>query len=180
MAFAPATIPAFHHWLMAENPQPFSACSIILHGSDGQVPGKLAADIASYLNEFDDESGGNWLAFEPGLVEAIASNPGDRRLLGIAEPSAEAGVLNPCAIQQVIRALADRGHAVLDTPLAAATTRDLRGAFHVAVGLTPNALDECHMILNARRFGPRCLAPVIGDTFLEWVTQSRHPLAASA
>lgn len=176
MPAASSSITAFHHWLMAEDPQPFTACSIILHGSDGQAPGKLAADIATYLNEFDDDSVGNWLAFEPDLVEAIAGNPGDRRLLGLPD----SGTLSPCAIQQAIRAIAERGHAVLDTPLAAATTRDLRGAFHVALGLPADALDECHMILNARRFGPRCLAPVIGDTFLEWVAQRRHPLAASA
>ena len=180
MSAPPSTIAAFHHWLMAESPQPFSACSIILHGSDGQAPGKLAADIAGYLNEFDDESGGNWLAFEPTLVEAIAANPGDRRLLGISEPLPGNGLPGPCTVQHIIQALAERGHAVLDTPLAAAATRDLRGAFHVALGLPAEALDECHMILNARRFGPRCLAPVIGDTFLEWVAQRHHPLAASA
>jgi hypothetical protein len=179
MSSSPASITAFHHWLMAEDPQPLTACSIVLHGSDGQQPGKLATDIASYLNEFDDDSVGNWLAFEPELVEAIAANPGDRRLLGLGGTAADAP-LGPAAVQQVIRAIADRGHAVLDTPLAAATTRDLRGAFHVALGPPAAALDECHMILNARRFGPRCLAPVIGDTFLEWVAQRRHPLAASA
>jgi len=165
---------------MAEDPQPFSACSIILHGSDGQAPGKLAADIADYLNEFDDESGGNWLAFETSLVDAITANPGDRRLLGLTESAAGTSPPGPSAIQQVIQALAERGHAVLDTPLAAAATRDLRGAFHVALGLPVEALDECHMILNARRFGPRCLAPVIGDTFLEWVAQRHNPLVASA
>ena len=32
---------------------------------------KLAEAIARYLNEFDDESQGHWMAFDPGLVEIV-------------------------------------------------------------------------------------------------------------
>lgn len=176
----PSPIAAFHQWLMADSAQPFCSFAIILHGNDGQADGKLAADIASYLNEFDDESRGNWLAFDRELIEAIANSPGDRRLLGLVDPATDFTTINPGGLQRTIRALAERGHAVLHTPLAAAATRDLRGTFHVALGLPADALDDCHMILNPKRFGPRCLAPVIGDTFLEWSAYWKHPLAASA
>lgn len=163
-----SSIASFHHWLMTEPKEPIAGCAIVLHGSDGRPAGQLAQSIARYLNEFDDESDGHWMAFDPELLEAIAANPGDRRLLGIREPAANGSATGPVALSQAIRSLALRGHAVLDTPLAAATTRDLPGSFHVALGLPANSLDDCHMILNPKRFNVRCLAPVIGDTFLEW------------
>jgi hypothetical protein len=163
-----STIAAFHHWLMIEPKEGAVGCAIIIHGSDGRAPGLLAQAIARYLNEFDDESDGHWMAFDPALVEAILGNPGDRRMLGIREPVADPHLAAPNLLCEVIRALATRGHAVLDTPLAAAATRDLPDTFHVALGLPADALDDCHMILNPHRFAHRCLAPVIGDTFLEW------------
>lgn len=176
----PSIIAAFHHWLMVEPKDQIAGCSIALHGNDGRPPGTLAAAIARYLNEFDDESEGHWLAFDPELVDAIAANPGDRRLLGVREPQLEGPTASPNILKQVLRGLAQRGHAVLDTPLAAAATRDLPGSFHVALGLPADGLDDCHMILNPKRFGPRCLAPVIGDTFLEWSAVRLQQLGPTA
>jgi hypothetical protein len=175
-----SSIATFHHWLMADPPESMPATTIVLHGSDGRPAGQLAEAIARYLNEFDDESDGHWMAFEPDLIQTIAGNPGDRRLLGIHEGSTNGSATGPVGLREAIRALAQRGHAVLDTPLAAAATRELPGAFHVALGLPADFLDDCHMILNPKRFGPRCLAPVIGDTFLEWSAVRQQQIAAES
>jgi len=175
-----SSIATFHHWLMAEPPEAMPSHAIVLHGTDGRPSGHLAQAIARYLNEFDDESEGHWMAFDPGLVETIAANPGDRRMLGLRDPQTNGSLTGPVGLKEAIRALADRGHAVLDTPLAAAATREMPGAFHVALGLPADFLDDCHMILNPKRFGPRCLAPVIGDTFLEWSAVRQQQLVVES
>ena len=115
-----SSIATFHHWLMAEPPEAMPSHAIVLHGTDGRPSGHLAQAIARYLNEFDDESEGHWMAFDPGLVETIAANPGDRRMLGLTDPQANGSLTGPVGLKEAIRGLADRGHAVLDTPLAAA------------------------------------------------------------
>jgi len=175
-----SSIATFHHWLMAEPSEAMPASAIVLHGTDGRPAGQLAQAIARYLNEFDDESEGHWMAFEADLIRAIAANPGDRRMLGLHEGGNNGSAIGPVGLKEAIRALAQRGHAVLDTPLAAAATRDLPGAFHVALGLPADFLDDCHMILNPKRFGPRCLAPVIGDTFLEWSAVRQQQLVVES
>ena len=166
----------FRQWVRAGLGQARSGLTIVLHGSDGRAPGRLAHAIADYLNEFDDETGGHWMAFDPDILELIAANPEESHRLGVGSSSPLAG---PGALKQTIRALAGHGHAVLDTPLAAASTRDLPGCFHVGLGLPAGVLDECPMILNPKLFGSRCLAPVGSDTFLQWAAMCARELVVN-
>jgi hypothetical protein len=155
----------FRQWFEAGSGMAPSGLAIVLHGSDGRAPGRLAHAIADYLNEFDDETGGHWLAFDPAMLDLVVSTPEEIERFGIDRRVGGGG---PGMLKQAIRAIAARGHAVLDTPLAAASTQGLAGSFHVGLGLPAGVLDQCHMILNPRLFGSCCLAPVIGDTFLQW------------
>jgi len=155
----------FRQWFEAGSGVAPSGLAIVLHGNDGRAPGRLAHAIADYLNEFDDETGGHWLAFDPAMLELVVSMPEEIGRFGIDRGGVAGG---PGILKQAIRAIATRGHAVLDTPLAAASTQGLAGSFHVGLGLPAGVLDQCHMILNPRLFGSRCLAPIIGDTFLQW------------
>ena len=169
------SIAAFNQWLLAEKPDTTAACAIVLHASSDALDGELHQSIASYLNEYDEAADGRWLAVEGNLVQTIASDARIRRLLNIPEPAATDPAITPCSMKNTLRALAQRGHVVLDTPLASAATHNLPNTFHVAVGFPADGLSDCHMILNPDRFQHRCLPQIIGDTFLEWLNCRMRP-----
>lgn len=169
------SIAAFNQWLLTEKPDTSPACAIVLHSTSDALDGTLHQSIAAYLNEYDEAADGHWLAMESNLVQMIAAEGRLRRLLGIPQPSGDNHATSPCSLKNTLRALAQRGHVVLDTPLAAAATHNLANTFHVAVGFPADGLSDCHIILNPDRFQHRCLPQIIGDTFLEWLNCRTRP-----
>lgn len=164
------SIISFKQWLRSAPPALPSSCSIALHGTPGELSPKLAHGIASYLNEFDADSDGRWLAVPPDLVPLIAEDPNHRDLLGLTtEPEHQGLPTSPYAIQKAIAALATIGYVVLDSPLATAATCRLKNVFHVGFGLPPDSLAECHIILNPALFHASSLPQIVGDIFLEWL-----------
>ncbi len=168
MSAAPS-IALFHQWLLATAPESPVACSIVLHGTPAALSSRLATGIVSYLNEYDDDGEGRWLAVQPDLVPLIAEDPRHRHLLGLEDEADPSPPPHPFGTQRALAALAARGHVVLDSPLAAAATRGLRNVFHVGIGLPPDSLAECHIILNPELFQISCLPQIVGDVFLEWL-----------
>ena len=167
-------IALFHQWLLATAPESLVACSIVLHGTPPPLSQRLCAGIAAYLNEYDDAGDGRWLALQPDLVPLIAEDPRRRHLLGLEEEADQHRPSQPIGVQRTLAALAARGHVVLDSPLASAATRGLKNVFHVGIGLPPDSLSECHIILNPGLFQITCLPQIVGDVFLEWLnSQSR-------
>lgn len=168
---AVTSITSFKQWLGAAPPAlPSSCCSIALHGTPGNLSPKLAHGIASYLNEFDADADGRWLAVPPDLVPLIAEDPCHRDLLGLrAEPAHQGLPTSPYAIQKALASLATIGYVVLDSPLATAATCHLKNVFHVGFGLPPDGLAECHIILNPALFHASSLPQIVGDVFLEWL-----------
>ncbi|MEP4078242.1 hypothetical protein [Haloferula sp.] len=168
------TLTEFHHWLLADDSTgtPF----VLLHtASDG--PLGCTARVASQLNEFDEESGGNWIALTSQVVHAIASDPAQRRLLGVDEVCPNCPPTSRCGLKKVFSAIARRGRVVFDDPLALEATKDDPNGFHASVGIPPSA-EDFHIILNPARFHARCLAPLIADSFLEWTANRQHQSAA--
>ena len=145
------------------------ACSIVLHGSPPPLNPRLSSGIVSYLNEYDDDGEGRWLVLQPDLVPLIADDPRHRHLLGLEDDAEPYLLSHPFGIQRALAALAARGHVVLDSPLASAATRGLKNVFHVGIGLPPDSLAECHIILNPELFQISCLPQIVGDVFLEWL-----------
>lgn len=164
-----SSISLFHQWLLAAASESVPACSIILHGTPAALSSRLASGIASYLNEYDDDGDGRWLAIPPDLVPLIADDPSHRHLLGLEKVADSAGTARPLGIHKALIALAARGHVVLDSPLAPSATRRLENAFHVGIGLPEDRLAECHIILNPGLFQITCLPQIVGDVFLEWL-----------
>ena len=162
-------IALFHQWLLATAPESLVACSIVLHGTPPPLSQRLCAGIAAYLNEYDDAGDGRWLALQPDLVPLIAEDPRRRHLLGLEEETDQHRSSQPIGVQRTLAALAARGHVVLDSPLASAATRGLKNVFHVGIGLPPDSLTECHIILNPGLFQITCLPQIVGDVFLEWL-----------
>jgi len=164
------SISSFKQWLRAAAPATPAACSIVLHGTPANLSPKLAHGIASYLNEYDADGDGRWLAVPPDLVPLITEDPNHRRLLGLeGEPDHHYLPTSPYGIQKALAALATIGYVVLDSPLASAATSRLKNVFHVGLGLPPDGLAECHIILNPALFHASCLPQIVGDVFLEWL-----------
>ncbi len=167
----PATqsLPAFHEWLLVVVPEPTASCSIVLHGPASSGAPRIAEKIAVYLNEYDAEADGHWLAVPAELVATIAADPSQRALLGIGDGCGNCPPTSPCGLKKTLAALATRGHVVLDSPLGAAATRGMENVFHAGIGLPPDGLDDCHLIVNPALFPATCIAQVIADVFLEWL-----------
>jgi len=170
-----STLTEFHHWLLAE--ETVGAPFLILRvGEEGPI--HLAGAVARHLNEFDEESGGNWIALSQEVVLAIAADPAQRRLLGLDEPPSGQPPTSPSGIRKVLAALARRGHIVFDHPIALEVVDDESAAFLAAVGMPEQGLHPFHLVVNPERFHSRCIAPLIADSFLEWIASNSTPRAA--
>ncbi|MEO0016874.1 MAG: hypothetical protein RLZZ522_157 [Verrucomicrobiota bacterium] len=163
------SITSFKQWLRAAASEAPPACSIVLHGAPPALRARLAVGLAAYLNEYDDDGNGRWLAVPPELVPLIADDPTHRYLLGLGVEAETSLPDSPFGMQQTLTAMAERGYVVLDSPLAAAATQRLKNVFHVGLGLPPEGLAECHIILNPALFHGSCLPQIVGDVFLEWL-----------
>ena len=174
------SITSFKKWLRAAAPHQPASCSIALHGTPASLTTKLANGIAAYLNEYDADGDGRWLAVPPDLVPLIAEDPDHRHLLGLEhDPDPHGLPTSPYGMQKALTALASIGHVVLDSPLATAATCRLKNVFHVGLGLPPDGLAECHIILNPTLFHATCLPQIVGDVFLEWLNfqpSAKEPL----
>ena len=153
----------FHQWLLADPASKASACAIILHGVDARNSTRLIIDVAEYLNEYDDDGDGRWLPATADLVAKISKDPNLRRLLGMEETGSD----SPEEYRKTLTALGQRGHVVFQSPEPAADQLDLASTFHAGVG--HGITGRCHVILDPELMGPKCVAHVIGDVFLEWL-----------
>ncbi|GAA5482826.1 hypothetical protein [Haloferula sargassicola] len=158
------TLTDFHHWLLADVSE--GAPFILLDTGELSRP-SCAAAIARHLNEFDESSGGNWIALDAAVIETIAADAAQRRLIGLGEPTVSpAG--DPANVGEVLVALARRGHIVINHAGAfIALAGDPRG-FKAALGLPESGGEGYHIILDPSGFPSRCLAPLVADSFLEW------------
>ncbi|QJE95394.1 hypothetical protein [Luteolibacter luteus] len=169
------TLPAFHRWFLATRAS--GAPGIVLYG-DPALPKGLAAAVARHLNEFDDDSKGNWTAFAPELIAEISESAPQRGLLGLPDGCKDCPPNSPCGRKRVLQALGKRGQAVLDGTLAVAACAPLREVFRVSLGPPPETGLHFHLVLHPEHFSDRSLASIIGDTFLEW--DATRELADSA
>ncbi|MGB6220609.1 hypothetical protein [Haloferula sp.] len=169
------TLTEFHHWLLAEEAK--GAPFVLLQTQDSSLIG-CAAAVARLLNEFDEESGGNWIALTPQIIHAIAADPAQRRLLGITESCGKCPPTSRCGLRKVVAAIAKRGHVVFDDALAFEAIDEDPNGFRGSIGIPKSSADSYHIILNPSRFHSRCLAPLIADSFLEWSASRRHLSAA--
>ncbi|MFC7338359.1 hypothetical protein ACFQY0_14290 [Haloferula chungangensis] len=169
------TLTEFHHWLLAE--ESTGAPFVLLNTPPDSLCG-CAAAVACLLNEFDEESGGNWIAITRPIVHAIASDPAQRRLLGIADSSEACPPTSREGLRKVLNAIAKRGHVVFDDPLALEATEDDLKGFRASIGIPPDVPESFHIILSPAHFHARCLAPLIADSFLEWMANRQQQFAA--
>lgn len=160
---AAQTLSSFHHWLLDAN-QPGEGLSrvLVLHGA--QMHPELSGGIAPYLNQYDEDSQGRWIAMAPSLIEALAGDASQRRLLGMEEPCPSCPSAGPYELRKVVRALTGHGHIVIDSPHAPVASDTAINVFHISL---ESGRDGCPLQLNQDRFRNQILAPIIGDVYLE-------------
>lgn len=152
----------FHKWLTAGSEGLVAPCSILIHGEESPAKAVLIQQIAEYLNEYDDEGDGRWLAATDELIQRISADTFLRQLVGLDYDIAGGRT----AFVKTFSALASRGHVVALYPPALDHERGVTHTFDVGLGDMP--LDDCHMVLNPGKIAPAHLAPIIADVFLEW------------
>jgi hypothetical protein len=134
----------------------------LIHGEGTPAKAVLIQQIAEYLNEYDDESDGRWLAATDDLVYRISGDAFLRQLVGLDYDIASGRT----AFAKTFFALASRGHVVALSPPTLDREFGIAHTFDVGLGDMP--LSSCHMVLNPAKIAPAHLAPIIGDVFLEW------------
>lgn len=152
----------FHKWLAAGSENQSPPCSILIHGEESPAKAVLIQQIAEYLNEYDDEGDGRWLAATDEMVQRISGDSFLRQLIGLQYDIAS----GRAAFEKTFCALAARGHVVTLYP--AGFDQGLGATHTFDVGLGDMPLESCHMVLNPGKIAPAHLAPIIGDVFLEW------------
>lgn len=152
----------FHKWLTAGSESQATPCSILLHGEESPAKAVLIQQIAEYLNEYDDEGDGRWLAATDDLVQKISADAFLRQLVGLEYDIAG----GQAAFVKTFCALASRGHVVAFQPHAPDPDLAVPRTFDVGLGDLP--AEGCHMVLNPQKIAPAHLAPIIGDVFLQW------------
>jgi hypothetical protein len=100
------------------------------------------------------------------LIEAIAADPSQRRLVGVDAACEKCPPTSACGIRKVIAAVSARGNCVLDSIYAPVATMDMNQAFRVSLS---NPQGNWHVRLDPSLFPASCLAPIIGDIYLEWL-----------
>ncbi len=158
----------FHQWLFASTAPPCPSRTIVLHGGSAASLDPLVGEIVEYLNEYDGEGDGRWLAATSDLVRSIAESPDSRRLLGMAESCSECPPESPCDIRRTLTALGCHGHVVFRSETTREKPLDLPAAFHAGVGSDHCGRDECHLVLNPGLVQAHSIAHMVSDVFLDW------------
>lgn len=159
-------LPSFHRWFLSGGLT--ASPGIVLHGFPSLRAG-LATAVARHLNEFDEDSDGNWTSFAPELIQLIAESPTQRNLLGLGEGCKNCPPASLCGRRKVLAALAGRGHAVLEGAVAVEACAPLANIFLVSLGPPPEGGRSFHLVLCPELFRERSMPAIIGDTYLEWV-----------
>lgn len=164
----------FHQWFLSETTDRSAARTIILHGENAEIGENLIDEIAAYLNEYDDDEAGSWLAVKTDLVQRIAEDPGLRFLLGMVDPCPNCPPTSACGMRKAYQALGERGHVIFRAATQPGKSLELAEAFHAGIGNQSTTSAKCHLVLDPDLMQARSIAPIIGDVFLEWLHGSHH------
>jgi hypothetical protein len=159
----------FHRWFLSEASENSSARTIILHGDTHNISENLSREIADYLNEYDDDEAGSWLAVESDLVHLIAQDSGLRFLLGMVDPCPKCPPTSACGLRKAYQALGERGHVIFRSISPPGKALDLPEAFHAGIGNQNDPTAKCHLVIDPDLIQTQSIAPIIGDVFLEWL-----------
>lgn len=159
---------AFHQWLLAPSNTPDPSRTVVIHGDPRFSKDQLIEEIADYLNEYDDDGAGRWLAATSALVIQISEDPGLRKLLRMDAPCPNCPPTGPCGIRKTLTALGLRGHVVFRSDIPEDKTLKLPEAFHAGIGPGTGKRVKCHLVLDPDLVRPKTMAHIVSDVFLDW------------
>lgn len=157
----------FRQWLLASAASSSPSRTIVVHGGTDAMMEELVVRIADYLNEYDGEGAGRWLAVTDGLVGQVAESPDLRGMLGLTEQPNGGMAASADDICGVLTVLGQRGHVVFRADATREHAPDLPTAFHAGIG-PARACGKCHLILDPELVQLRNLAHMVSDVFLDW------------
>ncbi len=164
-------ISTFHQWLLGSPNARCESRTIVLHGDSNETFDPLILEITAYLNEYDDEGVGHWLAATSGLVREIVGNP---ELLCLLSGDSQSPVGNSLDQTTILTALGRRGQVVLRDNSPDEDPLDLPAAFHAGLGNADCGCAKCHLVLNPDLVHPHSLAHMVSDVFLDWYNETRR------
>lgn len=168
------SLSTFHQWLLAEPSGHAPNRTIMLHGDPAVFSDRLIEEIADYLNEYDDDDAGCWLAATSDLVHHVSVDEHLRQLLGMTAPCPNCPPSGPCDIRKILSALGLRGHVIFRGSTPPDKKLELPHAFHAGIGNQSGHAMKCHLVLNPELMDPGSLAHIIGDVYLEWLHRELH------
>jgi hypothetical protein len=166
---ASTSMSVFCQWLLAESAGQHPSCAIMLHGDPTLVNDHLIQDVTDYLNEYDDAADGIWLSATNELVQKVANDPSNRRLLGLADLQNQSDANTHTEFLKALVAIGKKGHIVCLSPVSCPDDLQTSKTFHAGVGAADTIHKECHMILNPDRIDQKSIPSIIADVFLEWL-----------
>jgi hypothetical protein len=170
----------FHHWRLASTEPPCPSRTVVLHGGSAELLDPLIDEIAEYLNEYDADDAGRWLAATSDLVLRISASMDSRKLLGMADPCPNCPPDSACGVRATLAALGRHGHVVFRAEAPKGKSLDLPVAFHAGIGQSDCGCGNCHLVLNPDLVQPRSIAHIVSDVFLDWHHESSHPASGPA
>lgn len=176
---ASTSLSVFCQWLLAEPTSPVATCAITIHGDESAATDLLINEIAEYLNEYDEEADGLWLSATDELVEKVAEDPSNRRLLGLPDLAPGESSDQPEQFIAALEALSKKGHMVFRWPKHDWNSPSPSRTFHAGVGTCQSVQNRCHIIVDPELVARSSIAHIIGDVFLEWMlakSSSQQPL----
>lgn len=177
---APNSLSTFHLWLLAQSTGHAPVRTIVLHGDPSVFGEQLIEEVANYLNEYDDDGAGCWLAATSELVQVISKDDNLESLLGMAKSSRKRATPGAGGFAKTLAALGGRGHVIFRNLIPPAKPLELPLAFHAGIGNPCGDASKCHLVLNPELMDPASLAHIIGDVFLEWLHRELHRFAPAS
>ena len=121
---------------------------------------RVASDLASYLNEFDElRDGGSWLYVNDHRLEQLQ-----------AFPDFEAETL-----EHSLDFLTARGGVILEMPDCHRPGHEAEQVFQVKLSCQEPEGNQHHLWLNAKRMSPDALKLIIANSFIDWANLGGDP-----
>ena len=133
---------------------------------------RVAVDLASYLNEFDDsDNHSNWLPVTDHRLEQLQAHEEFREMLSHETPN------DP---NSAIDYLSHQGGVVLELPKCHAQTADNPHVFQVSMSCKEPSEGNHHLWINAKRIPGETLVPMIANAFFDWACNGGDRVEAKA
>lgn len=148
--------------------QPAPRYSLAVGANCGCDISRLGRDICDYLNRQDPPVGGHCRSFDSEEIRRLAGDSYWRHSIHAAAGRLGHEADSRCDYENMVRAIAALGGAILTGHWALDATGDLDNVFRVALSHCDQCCPESSLTIDPNGFSQSGLAAVIGKRFLRW------------